>query len=97
MNLSKSKYTQGVTCEKMLWLSCYKKEEAEDLGNDTVFTNGNKVGDLARGLFGDYVLINYNENYSQMIFDTEKELHNKPNIICEASFSYDGNFCSVDI
>ncbi len=97
MNLSKSKYTKGVTCKKYLWLSCYKKEEAEDLGNDAVFTNGNRVGDLARGLFGDYVLINYNENYSQMILDTEKELHNKPNIICEASFSYDGNFCSVDI
>ena len=97
MNLSKSRYTLGVTCPKYLWLSCYKKEEAKDLGNDAVFANGNKVGDLARGLFGDYVLIEYNENYSKMISDTEKELANKPNIICEASFSYDGNFCSVDI
>ena len=30
MNLSKSRYTQGVTCEKKLWLSCYKPDEAED-------------------------------------------------------------------
>ena len=48
MNLSKSRYTQGVTCEKMLWLSCYKKEEAEGTGNDTVLDNGTKVGELAR-------------------------------------------------
>ena len=33
MNLSKSKYVQGKTCEKKLWLSCYKPEEAEDMGN----------------------------------------------------------------
>ena len=97
MNLSKSKYTQGVTCEKKLWLSCYKSEEAEDMGNDAILENGNKVGDLARGLFGDYILINYDTNYQKMIDDTNKALENKPNIICEASFSYDGNFCSVDI
>ena len=30
MNLSKSRYTQGVICPKKLWLSCYKIEEAED-------------------------------------------------------------------
>lgn len=97
MNLSKSRYTLGVTCGKKLWLSCYKPEEAVDTGNESVLDNGNKVGDLARGLFGDYVLIWYNENYAKMISDTEKVLANKPNIICEASFSYDGNFCSVDI
>ena len=97
MNLSKSRYTLGVRCKKLLWLSCYKGEEAEDLGNASVLENGNKVGDLARGLFGNYTLINYDDNYMNMIDETKKELLNKPNIICEASFSYDGNFCSVDI
>ena len=97
MNLSKSRYTEGVRCEKLLWLSCYKKEEMEDLGNDFVFENGNIVGDLARGIFGEYVLINYDDNYEKMINDTKKELLNSPNIICEASFNYDGNFCSVDV
>jgi hypothetical protein len=32
-----------------------------------------------------------------MIEETNKFLEEKPNIICEASFSYEGNFCSVDI
>ena len=57
MNLSKSRYTQGVTCEKKLWLSCFKPEEAEDLGNQSVLDNGTMVGDLARGLLGVYHLV----------------------------------------
>ena len=97
MNLSKSRYTLGVRCEKLLWLTCFKKEEMEEIKNDSVFDNGNLVGDLARRLFGDYKLINYDDNYQNMINDTRDELLNKPNIICEASFDYQGNFCSVDI
>ena len=34
MNLFKSRYTQGVTCEKKLWISSYKKEETEDTCNE---------------------------------------------------------------
>ena len=97
MNLSKSRYTTGVTCGKKLWLSCYKPEEAEESENDDVFDNGTKIGELARGLLGDYVLVDYDTNYQNMINKTQEYLLKKPNIICEASFSYDGNFCSVDI
>ncbi len=97
MNLSKSKYTLGVTCEKKLWLTCYKNEVAEDTANEAVFENGNIVGDLARSLFGNYILIKFDDKFENMIIDTNKELSKKDNIICEASFSYDGNFCSVDI
>ena len=97
MNLSKSRYTLGVTCGKKLWLTCYKPDEAEDLGNDNVLDNGTKVGELARSLFGKYELIEFDTNFKNMIDNTNKLLANKPNIICEASFSYDGNFCSVDI
>lgn len=98
MNLSKSRYTQGVTCEKKLWLSCYKPDEAEDVGNDAVFENGNKIGDLARHLFGEkYILIDFDKGIQSMLDETKKYMEDKPNIICEASFDYDGNFCSVDI
>ena len=57
MNLSKSRYTTGITCSKKLWLSCYKPDEAIDTGNDAVLANGTKVGELARNLFGDYKLV----------------------------------------
>ena len=97
MSLSKSKYTTGVRCKKNLWLSCYRKEEATEQANDTILDNGNKVGELARGLFGDYILIEYNDNEKIMLDKTKKYLEEKPNIICEASFNYNDNFCSIDI
>lgn len=97
MNLSKSKYTQGIVCEKKLWLSCYKNEESEDTGNSSILDNGTKIGELARNLFGKYILIKFDSNFQNMLTETNTYLNNKPNIICEASFSYDGNFCSVDI
>ena len=97
MNLSKSRYTNGVTCGKKLWLSCYKPTVAEELGNEDVLDNGTKVGELARGLFGNCKLVSFDTNFKNMIDETNKLLEDKPNIICEASFSYDGNFCSVDI
>ena len=97
MNLSKSKYTQGVTCEKKLWLSCYNHSFATDTNRDAVLENGTKVGDIARGLFGDYTLVPFDENKENMILNTKTLLEGESKIICEASFSYNGNFCSVDI
>ena len=67
------------------------------MGNESIFNNGTKIGELARSLFGDYVLIDFTTDFSKMLDDTQKQLENKPNIVCEASFSYDNNFCSVDI
>ena len=96
-NLSKSRYTQGIRCPKCLWLSIYKKEEGIE-SSESILENGQEVGDLARHLFGDdYKLINFNYESKIMIDETKKHLEEKDNIICEASFDYDGNFCAVDI
>ncbi len=54
--LSKSKYCNFWQCPKMAWLNKYKPEErTEDPSLEAIFTNGNEVGDLAMGLFGDFV------------------------------------------
>ena len=75
MNLSKSRYVLGVRCPKLLWLSCYKSEEAIDQNNDNILENGNEVGDLARHLFGnDYVLIEY-IYYIYLLFSRKKEFY----------------------
>ena len=95
MNLSKSRYCVGIRCQKELWLSCYKEEVAKEQDNDVIIENGNKVGEFARGLFGNYILIENNDNKEKMIQETKKYLAKKPNIICEASFSYLNNFCSL--
>ena len=97
MNLSKSKYCNGMQCMKMLWLLKNKPEEASEIDNDSVLDNGNMVHDLARNLFGTHELIEFNEDLSNMIADTKKALEKENNVICEASFLYNNNFCSVDI
>lgn len=72
-------------------------EEMADIGNESILENGTKVGELARKYFGKYTNIEFNTDLSKMVSDTEKELKNVPNIITEASFNFDNNFCSVDI
>lgn len=98
MNLSKSKYCQGIQCKKILWLNKYKPEEIAELNNDTILENGTKVGEIAKHLFGDYINIEFNENLQEMIKYTQNVINNNEfAVITEASFNYDNNFCSVDI
>ncbi|WP_296862205.1 DUF2779 domain-containing protein [uncultured Methanobrevibacter sp.] len=95
--LSKSSYCKYVQCEKILWLNKYKKDSTITENNESVFETGREVGELAKGLFGDYVDVPVNEKITVRIEKTEEFLKNKPNVITEASFIYDKNFCSVDI
>ena len=97
ISLSKSKYCKAIQCNKLLWLDKYKPELAVPTARDMVLENGTKVGELARGLFGDYINIDFNKDLNVMIEETLRSLKNKPNIITEASFNYESNFCSVDI
>ena len=98
MNMSKSKYCQGIQCKKILWLNKYKPEEKVELNNESVLENGTKVGEIAKCLFGEYIDIKFNEDLSKMIIDTKKAIDNNINaVITEASFDYNNNFCSVDI
>ena len=53
--LSKSRYTAFCQCPKNLWLKVYKPEAATvDEALQARFEQGNVVGDLAMGLFGDF-------------------------------------------
>jgi len=101
--LSKSRYTTFCQCEKALWLKVYKpKEEVMDSDRQTRFENGNKVGDLAMGLFGPYVEVTTlnldgSQNLDAMVAKTKEEMRKGTSVICEASFFYEGNYCAVDI
>ncbi len=94
--LSKSRYCQCVQCEKILWLNEYNPKGSAVEDNEAIFETGRKIGELAKGLFGDYEDVKYDKR-STMVKKTEELLQNKPNIIAEASFSFNNNFCSVDI
>lgn len=97
MNLSKSKYCNGVQCKKILWLNKYMPQEAIDQSRQSILDSGTDVGILAKDLLGEHIDIEFNENLSKMIDDTKKALESKSVIITEASFNYNNNFCSVDI
>ena len=97
VHLSKSKYCRAVQCNKMLWLDKNMPEEKSEIDGQAVLETGIKVGELAKGIFGEYTDIEYNENLFKMICDTQEALKKSPNIITEASFNYQNNFCSVDI
>lgn len=102
-NLSKSRYTKSCQCQKALWLSVNQPGLATiDPGVEARFASGNVVGDLAMGLFGDFVEVTTQTpegklDLSAMIARTKEEMERGTAVICEASFSADGNYCAVDI
>ena len=101
--LSKSKYAKYCQCPKCLWMSVYKpEEEVVDPSSEARFENGTEVGDLAMGLLGEYVDVTTNQedgrlDLAAMITKTNQLMEAGQENICEASFSYDGNYCAVDI
>ena len=98
MSLSKSKYCQGIQCNKMLWLLKNKPELKEDINNESIFEVGNTIHEVAKYLFGRHINIEFNSNLKEMIDNTALTCESyKDVVITEASFSYQNNFCSVDI
>lgn len=103
MYLSKSKYVQVWNCPKGAWIQKYHPEAVpEDEGKTSRFRQGDEVGDLARGLFGPFVNVTcYKEDgkldLSGMIAWTKEEMEQGTPVICEASFSYEGLYCAVDL
>ncbi|MDR2767276.1 MAG: DUF2779 domain-containing protein, partial [Treponema sp.] len=98
MNLSKSRYCQGLQCPKILWMHLHKSELRDDSAlNEAVLETGNAVGDLAMAYFGDFTEVAYNADKSLMIRETKDLLARGVPVIAEGSFSFEGNFCSVDI
>ncbi len=102
LNFSKSKYTGLWQCPKIAWLRKYRPEEM--VLDDAALARmdvGNEVGDLAMGLFGDYTEVTVYADgvldLTRMIERTGDEMAKGTSVICEASFSYEGLYCAVDI
>ena len=99
MNLSKSRYTKGVQCPKMLWMDAHMPEVCdESVMNEAVLKTGSEVGDIAMGYYGDYVEVPFeNSDFNGMIKRTEELLEKQTPVICEATFATNGCLCMVDI
>ena len=102
LSFSKSKYCGLWQCPKIAWLRKYKPDEitVDDKLQERL-TNGNIVGDLAMGLFGDFVEVTAYDgekiDLSKMIENTKAEMAKGTPVICEASFDFNGLYCAVDV
>jgi len=103
MFLSKSTYVRVWSCPKGAWINKYHPELfPQDANRLSRLRTGNEVGVLARNLFGPYVDVTaYKEecklDLTQMIENTRREMEQGTPVICEASFSFDGLYCAVDL
>lgn len=102
MHLSKSKYTSGIQCPKILWMQKNMPEQFDDsVMNQAVLQAGNEVGDLAMGYYGPFVEVGFDpqdpDRFDKAVQQTQELFAEGCPIICEATFSIDGNYCMVDI
>lgn len=99
MNLSKSSYTKGVQCPKMLWMDRHMPERFDNsVLNESVLATGSEVGDLAMGYYGEFVEVPFDgSDLSGMVAKTQALMDAGVRVICEATFSFDGCLCMVDI
>lgn len=102
-NLSKSRYTAYCQCPKNMWLGVYHPEKMDkvDAALQARFESGSQVGELAKQLFPGTIdvstRIGETLDLKAMIEETQRCIANKVDCIAEASFSYDGCYCAVDL
>ena len=95
--ITKSLYCSLLSCDRYAWLSRHKPEKYVEKKQEDVLQNGKEVGELARNLFGDFDLIEFNKNINTMIDETQESVERGTHVIAEASFRFENAFCSVDI
>ena len=86
-DLSKSRYCKGIQCPKMLWLDAYKPQEAEDILPESMLANGTLVGDLAGSYFGEYSLVDFSFDKTEMVNKTNELMQSGAENIAEAALS----------
>lgn len=97
--LSKSRLLAHRQCPKRLWLQIHQPEllPATDIATQARFNTGNQVGEIARSLYPDGVLID-TDNLQQALRDTAEVLATSPTLpIFEATFDYDGVLVRADL
>jgi predicted RecB family nuclease len=99
--LSKSRYTAGVQCHKLLWWKVHEPLAVELQPNKVLedrFDQGRQVGALARDQFPGGMLIDLPHNgYSERVALTRKLLDDGAPAIFEASFLANNTFVAVDV
>ena len=95
--LTKSKYILGLECPRHLWITFNQPEKIRKvtLAEEFKFSEGDKVGQLAKTLFSDGIDLPA-ENYSENLQQT-KEAMKKGKPLFEAGFTFENCFSRADI
>ena len=96
--LSKSRIISWKQCPKKLWLQIHRPELIEDSQpNEQIFQVGNEVGEVARGLYPEGILID-DEDLSDALDSTRRAMDVHPNKpIFEAAFQHEGVLVRADL
>ncbi len=103
MPVSKTDFVRALQCEKMLWLDAHAPEyKIIPPEVQARLDAGNAFGDAAMGIFGDFTeTTTYKADgrldFAAMLKKTQTLLEENTPVICEAAFSWYGNFCAADI
>lgn len=105
MGITKTDFIRGLQCKKMLWLDSHRPE-LKQIPEETRkrLDEGNAFGDGAMGIFGEYTETTVFRDdgsgrldYAAMIEKTKECLGRGVAVVCEAAFSWRGNYCAADI
>lgn len=95
--LSKSRLLAHRQCPRRLWLQTYHPDLLEeDAAAEARYAVGHQVGEIARSLHPDGVLIE-TENLQQALAETERLLKEPPRPLFEATFQTDGVLVRADL
>lgn len=101
MRLSKSRFTSGLQCHRLLWWQVHEPEAEElvpDVGLQARFDTGTRVGALARTYVPGGRLIDLPHNaYGERIALTAEFLEEQAPAIYEATFSTGDAYAAIDI
>jgi hypothetical protein len=104
IRISKSLYIRGLQCLKSLWLEKHNRElKVVSDRTQSLFDNGNLVGDTARDLFPGGILIPYipythgKSGQGEQVRLTQEAIASGAKVIYEAAFLHNGAFSKVDI
>ena len=99
--LSKSTFVRGSICKKSLWLYKHRRDLIPPTppGQQFIFDQGHKVGELAQKLFPDGVDASPATpfNYQPSLELTQKLIVEGSPVIYEAAFKHDGVLAALDI
>lgn len=98
--LSKTKYVQGITCPKALWLSIYapEKQAPPSPGTEYRFKVGIEVGLLAQECFHDGVAIKTPSYLAEKaVEETRSVIDSMPPAVFEAAFFFNNVLIRVDV